>query len=151
MKMAVFTRNVFFIAFLLLISCSEEPVDDQVALETRTRSLNPKWFEGMLKHGSEGVRQIEAQVTNTLGWSATTGQVQPWVYKQITQTFVLDEAMRKRLSDLNPAASAKLANRLIEAHERNYWTPDEDLLEALQKAGEELEDRLEGLTAEAAA
>ena len=32
--MAVFTRNVFFIAFLLLISCSEEPVDDQVALET---------------------------------------------------------------------------------------------------------------------
>ncbi|MEQ8366190.1 MAG: cobaltochelatase subunit CobN, partial [Roseicyclus sp.] len=44
-------------------------LQEQVALETRSRSLNPKWFEGLLKHGHEGVRQIEAQVTNTLGWS----------------------------------------------------------------------------------
>ena len=48
---------------------------EQVALETRTRMLNPKWYEGMLKHGYEGVRQIEVHVTNTMGWSATTGQV----------------------------------------------------------------------------
>ena len=40
---------------------------EQVALETRTRILNPKWYEGMLKHGYEGVRQIEAHVTNTDG------------------------------------------------------------------------------------
>ena len=38
--------------------------------------LNPKWYEGMLKHGYEGVRQIETHVTNTMGWSATTGQVE---------------------------------------------------------------------------
>ena len=57
---------------------------EQVALETRTRMLNPKWYEGMLKHGYEGVRQIEAHVTNTMGWSATTGQVAPWVYQQLT-------------------------------------------------------------------
>ena len=63
---------------------------EQVALETRTRMLNPKWYEGMLQHGYEGVRQIEAHVTNTMGWSATTGQVAPWVYQQLTQTFVLD-------------------------------------------------------------
>ena len=50
-------------------------LSEQVALETRTRMLNPKWYEGMLKHGYEGVRHIEAHVTNTLGWSATTGQV----------------------------------------------------------------------------
>ena len=124
---------------------------DQVALETRTRTLNPKWFEGMLKHGYEGVRQIEAQVTNTLGWSATTGEVAPWVYKQITETFVLDAEMRKRLAELNPTASSKIANRLIEAHERNYWTPDAATLEALRRAGEELEDRLEGITAGAPA
>jgi magnesium chelatase subunit H len=58
-------------------------LQEQVALETRSRSLNPKWFEGLLKHGHEGVRQIEAQVTNTLGWSATTGQVEPWVYQRL--------------------------------------------------------------------
>jgi len=119
---------------------------EQVALETRTRMLNPKWYEGMLKHGYEGVRQIEVHVTNTMGWSATTGQVAPWVYQRMTETFVLDDEMRERLAALNPTASAKVANRLLEAHERNYWQPDEATLEALRRAGEELEDRLEGIT-----
>jgi magnesium chelatase subunit H len=126
-------------------------LSEQVALEARTRVLNPKWYEGMLKHGYEGVRQIEAHVTNAMGWSATTGQVAPWVYQQITQTFVLDPELRKRLADLNPAAAAKVANRLIEAHERNYWSPDEDVLAALRQAGEELEDRLEGVSMDVAA
>jgi magnesium chelatase subunit H len=56
-------------------------ISEQVALETRTRALNPKWYEALLAHGYEGVREIEAHVTNTLGWSATTGEVQPWVYE----------------------------------------------------------------------
>ncbi len=118
---------------------------EQVALETRTRMLNPKWYEGMLKHGYEGVRQIEVHITNTMGWSATTGQVQPWVYQQLTQTFMLDPQMRDRLAKLNPTASAKVANRLIEACERKFWNPDEKTLAALRQAGEELEDRLEGV------
>lgn len=120
-------------------------LSEQVSLETRTRMLNPKWYEGMLTHGYEGVRQIEQHVANTLGWSATTGQVESWVYDRISETFVLDGAMRERLAKLNPAASVKLANRLLEAHQRNYWQPDEETLEALRQASEELEDRLEGV------
>jgi magnesium chelatase subunit H len=120
-------------------------LSEQVALETRTRVLNPKWYEGMLKHGYEGVRQIESHVTNTMGWSATTGQVAPWVYQDLSDAFVLDDAMRERLAALNPVASAKVAHRLLEAHERNYWTPDDETLEALRKAGEELEDHVEGV------
>ncbi len=126
-------------------------LSEQVALETRTRALNPKWYEALLSHGYEGVRQIEAQVTNTMGWSATTGEVQPWVYQQLSQTFVLDPEMRDRISRLNPKASVAMANRLIEAHERNYWSPDAQTLEALRAAGDELEDRLEGLEMESAA
>ncbi len=118
---------------------------EQVALETRTRALNPKWYEALLEHGYEGVRMIEAQVTNTLGWSATTGEVPPWVYQQLTQTFILDPAMRERMAALNPKASAKVANRLLEAHERKYWSPDKSTLDALRQAGEDLEDRIEGI------
>ncbi|NRA98907.1 MAG: magnesium chelatase subunit H [Rhodobacteraceae bacterium] len=129
-------------------SAKVRTLKDQVALETRTRSLNPKWFEGMLNHGHEGVRQIEAQVTNTMGWSATTGSVEPWVYQRISETFVLDDEMRKRLAELNPQASSRMANRLLEAHDRNYWTPDDDTLAALQDAADELEDRVEGVAAE---
>jgi magnesium chelatase subunit H len=118
---------------------------EQVALETRTRALNPKWYDALLEHGYEGVRQIEAHVTNTLGWSATTGQVAPWVYRQITEVYIADAAMRERLAALNPAASARIANRLIEAHQRRYWAPDEEMLDLLRRASEELEDRFEGI------
>ncbi|MBI1170422.1 magnesium chelatase subunit H [bacterium] len=121
---------------------------DQIALESRSRTLNPKFYEGLLKHGAEGVRQIEAHVTNTMGWSATAEAVDPWVYQRLSETFVLDEAMRKRMAALNPQASARMANRLIEASERSYWTPDAATLAALQGAADELEDRLEGIAAE---
>jgi len=120
-------------------------LDEQVALETRTRMLNPKWYESILEHGYEGVRQIETHMTNTMGWSATTGQVQPWIYKQLSDTFMLDPAMRERLAKLNPTASARVANRLVEASQRNYWQPDAETLNALRLASEELEDRLEGV------
>jgi len=123
-------------------------LQDQIALETRARSLNPKFYEGLLKHGAEGVRQIEAQVTNTLGWSATTGQVEPWVYQRLSETFVLDDEMRERLASLNSAASSRMAQRLLEASDRNYWQPDAATLAALQAAADELEDRMEGVAAE---
>lgn len=121
---------------------------DQIALESRSRSLNPKFFEALLSHGAEGVRQIEAHVTNTMGWSATTQAVEPWVYQRLSETFVLDSAMRERMAAMNPEASMRMANRLLEASERNYWAPDAETLAALRGAADELEDRLEGIAAE---
>jgi magnesium chelatase subunit H len=126
-------------------------LSEQVSLETRTRALNPKWYEALLKHGYEGVREIDVHVTNTLGWSATTGEVSPWVYQKLAETYVLDDEMRDRLAALNPKASLKIANRLIEASDRKYWSPDAATLDALRRAGEDLEDRLEGVGVEMAA
>jgi magnesium chelatase subunit H len=124
---------------------------EQVALETHTRTLNPRWYEALLKHGHEGVRQIEAQVTATMGWSATTGKVPHWVYQKISETYVLDGAMRERLARLNPKASARMAGRLLEAHQRKFWTPDPATLAALQSASADIEDHLEGVSPSAAA
>jgi magnesium chelatase subunit H len=121
---------------------------EQIDLETRTRTLNPKWFEGMLRHGYEGVRHIEGHVTSAVGWSATTGAVSPWVYQRISETFVLDPAMRRRLAELNPRSSARVAGRLLEACERRLWEPDAETLAALRAASDDLEDRLEGIAAE---
>jgi magnesium chelatase subunit H len=121
---------------------------DQIALETRARTLNPKFYEALLEHKAEGVRQLEAHVTNTMGWSATTGTVEPWVYQRLSETFVLDAEMRRRLADLNPQASARMAGRLLEASDRNYWQPDAATLAALQDAADEIEDRVEGIAAE---
>ena len=73
------------------------------------------------------------------------------MYRQLATTFVLDDEMRERMAALNPTASARVANRLLEANERSYWSPDPALLEALRNAGAELEDRLEGLDSGVAA
>ncbi len=118
---------------------------EQVALETRTRMLNPKWHEAMLKHGYEGARLVAERVTTTMGWSATTGSVPGWVYRDIAATYVLDEAMRERLAALNPHAAAKMGARLLEAADRGFWAPSDEMLDALRDASAELDDRLEGI------
>ncbi len=122
-------------------------IGEQVDLETRTRMLNPVWYEGMLRSGFEGVRNIEASVTNTMGWSATTEGVSPWIYQKISETYVLDDDMRERLSALNPKSTARMANRLLEASDRNFWAPDAATLAALHAASDAIEDRLEGIAA----
>jgi magnesium chelatase subunit H len=83
----------------------------------------------MLKHGFRGVAEIENHVANTFGWSATADAVEPWIYTEISKTFVLDPIMFKRLSDLNPDSVRSLTNRLLEAHNRGYWNPDEEIVE----------------------
>src|SRR5688572_31792259 len=108
-------------------------LDETVRLETRAKTLNPKWYEGMLKHGFRGVAEIENHVANTFGWSATADAVDPWIYTEISKTYLLDPAMFERLMELNPYSTASLTKRLLEAHERGYWNPDEDVIEKLRE------------------
>jgi magnesium chelatase subunit H len=114
-------------------------LEETVRLETRTKTLNPKWYEGMLKHGFRGVAEIENHVTNTFGWSATADAVDPWIYTEISKTFLLDKEMFARLQELNPHSLASLAKRLLEAHERGYWNPDEQVLERLREIVSQVE------------
>ena len=116
-----------------------------VRLESRAKLLNPKWFEAMLVHGYEGVREIETRVCNTYGWSATTAAVEGWVYQGVADTFLLDDTLRDRMAQLNPHASAAIARRLLEANGRGFWDADESLIEALLQIYSDLEDRLEGV------
>jgi magnesium chelatase subunit H len=120
-------------------------LEETIRLESRTKTLNPKWYEGMLKHGFRGVAEIENHVLNTFGWSATADAVDPWIYTDIARTFLLDTAMFDRLRDLNRDSVASLMKRLLEAHDRGYWNPDEEVLEKLRELVSELEHRFEGV------
>ena len=99
----------------------------------------------MLRSGHEGVRAISSRVTNSMGWSATTGATPAWVYRDVAATFVVDETMRDRLAELNPHATLQMTGRLLEAHDRGYWQPDDATLDALRAASADLEDRIEGV------
>ncbi|NTU94184.1 MAG: magnesium chelatase subunit H [Chlorobiaceae bacterium] len=119
-------------------------LESMVALEARTKLLNPKWYDAMLEHGYEGVREIEAHLTNTYGWSATASAVKGWTYQQFSQTFLQDREMLERLASLNPHATMAMTGRLLEAHSRGFWKADEGTIEELQELYEELETRIEG-------
>lgn len=121
-------------------------LEETVRLETRTKTLNPKWFEGMLRHGFSGVAEIEHHVTNTFGWSATANAVDDWVYDEVAATFVLDEQMLERLRSLNPHSVRSLVGRLLEASGRGLWTADHSVVEQLRNVFAALEDKLEGVT-----
>lgn len=118
---------------------------ETVQLETRTKTLNPKWYEGMLKHGFRGVAEIENHVSNTFGWSATADAVDDWVYTEVAETFLFDATMLNRLRELNPDSAYSLVGRLLEAHGRGYWELDDQTLERLRKISRDLEDQLEGV------
>lgn len=120
-------------------------LEETVRLETRAKTLNPKWYEGMLKHGFRGVAEIENHVSNTFGWSATADAVDDWIYSEVANTFVFDEAMLERLRDLNPHSALSLVQRLLEANGRGYWDVDDGVLARLRDIGRELEDQLEGV------
>src|SRR5215216_6671202 len=120
-------------------------LEETIRLETRTKTLNPKWFEGMLRHGFRGVAEIEHHVTNTFGWSATADAVDDWVYSEVASTYVLDESMLERLRSLNPHSARTLVSRLLEASGRGYWSTDKAVLDRLQDVFAGLEDELEGV------
>lgn len=120
-------------------------LEETVRLETRAKTLNPKWYEGMLKHGFRGVAEIENHVSNTFGWSATADAVDDWIYSEVANTFLFDESMLDRLRDLNPHSAHSLVQRLLEANGRGYWVADESVIEQLREIGRSLEDQLEGV------
>jgi magnesium chelatase subunit H len=120
-------------------------LEETVRLETRTKTLNPKWFEGMLRHGFSGVAEIEHHVSNTFGWSATADAVDDWVYNEVAATFVLDKEMLERLQELNPESARTLVGRLLEASGRGFWSAEQTVLDRLKEIFASLEDKLEGI------
>ncbi|MEM6446340.1 MAG: magnesium chelatase subunit H [Cyanobacteria bacterium P01_D01_bin.123] len=134
-----------FIADTTTANAQVRTLDETVRLDTRTKLLNPKWYEGMLKHGYEGVREISKRLVNTSGWSATADAVDNWVYEDTNATFIEDEAMRDRLMNLNPHSFRKIVGTLLEVHGRGYWETSENNIERLQELYQEVEDRIEGI------
>jgi magnesium chelatase subunit H len=122
-----------------------QSLEQVLRVEYRTKLLNPKWYEGMLKHGHNGAAEIAHRFTYMLGWSATTDAVDNWVYDQAAATFVLDDAMRARLEAANPEAARNAVGRLLEANSRGLWQTDEATLDRLRELHADLEDQLEGV------
>ena len=120
-------------------------LSEPVRLDARTKLLNPKFYEGMLNSGYEGAREITKRLRNTMGWSATSGDVDNLVYEDANDVFIADPEMQKRLLDTNPNAFRDMITTFLEANGRGYWDTSEENIERLQELYQEVEDRIEGV------
>jgi magnesium chelatase subunit H len=134
-----------YIADTTTANAQVRTLSETVRLDARTKMLNPKWYEGMLSHGYEGVRELSKRLVNTMGWSATAGAVDNWVYEDVNTTFIDDPEMCKRLMDLNPNSFRKMVGTLLEVNGRGYWETSQENLDRLQQLYQEVEDRIEGV------
>ena len=135
-----------YIADTTTANAQVRSLSETIRLDSRTKLLNPKWYEGMLDSGYEGVREVAKRLNFTLGWSATSGSVDNFVYEEANETFINDPEMRKRLLDLNPNSFRRIVGTLLEVHGRGYWETSDDNIQLLQELYQEVEDRIEGVT-----
>ena len=80
-----------------------------------------------------------------MGWSATSGDVDNFVYEDANEIFIADDAMRERLMAANPNALRDMVTTFLEANGRGYWDTDDENIERLQEIYQEVEDKLEGV------
>lgn len=135
-----------YIADTTTANAQVRTLSETIRLDSRTKLLNPKWYEGMLNSGYEGVREVAKRLNFTLGWSATSGQVDNFVYEEANNTFINDPEMRQRLMELNPHSFRRIVGTLLEVNGRGYWETSDENIQQLQEIYQEIEDRIEGVT-----
>jgi cobaltochelatase CobN len=109
------------------LSRPEKPVvrtlEDEIGRVVRARVVNPKWIDGVMRHGYKGAFEIAATVDLMFAFAATTGAVKDHHFEAAYQAYVLDERVCDFLLEKNPAALAEMAARFAEAIDRRLWTP----------------------------
>ncbi len=98
-------------------------LDDEIARVVRSRVVNPKWIEGVKRHGYKGAFEIAATVDYMFAFAATTGAVKSHHFDLVYEAFLEDDATREFIEEHNAPALAEIAQRLEEAIERGLWQP----------------------------
>lgn len=118
------------------------PLAEALRIESRTRLLNPRWYEGMLAHGYQGVHEMAQRLDHLFGWQATSGAVDDWVFTGAARVI---QEQQERLQQLNPRALHRMAGRLLEAHERGMWDGPSTDVDAIRALRDGVEALMEGI------
>ncbi|MCZ4550698.1 cobaltochelatase subunit CobN [Gordonia rubripertincta] len=111
----------------------------------RARVVNPRWISAMQRHGYKGAFEMAATVDYLFGYDATTNVMADWMYEQLTESYVLDQANNDFMTKSNPWALHGIAERLLEAAQREMWAaPPPDMLDELRRVFLETEGDIEG-------
>ena len=116
---------------------------EELARVVRSRAVNPKWLEGIKRHGYKGAFEIAATVDYLFAFDATTGTVADHQYAMVADAYVHDDDTREFMRAHNPLALRSVGERLIEAMDRGLWAEPGDHRERIEAHLLALEHRLE--------
>ncbi|MBL4806822.1 MAG: cobaltochelatase subunit CobN [Rhodobacteraceae bacterium] len=113
----------------------ERPVirtlDEEMSRVIRSRVVNPKWIDGVKRHGYKGAFEMAATVDYMFAFAATTKAVKNHHFDLVHAAFLEDDDTRKFIENANPAALREMAERFQEAIDRGLWQPRSNSARAL--------------------
>ncbi len=120
-------------------------VEEELRFIFHSKVNNPRYADGLERHGYRGAMEISSLMDNLFGWSATSGAVDDWMYGCMVSSFLDREETREWMIDSNPFAVIRMLNRLFEAEARELWHPDDGTLERLKAYYLEAESAAEAM------
>ena len=96
---------------------------EEIARVVRARVVNPKWIDGVMRHGYKGAFEMAATVDYLFAFAATTNAVRDHQFDAVYDAYIEQHDVLEFLRTHNPAALAELSARLREALERGLWRP----------------------------
>lgn len=99
----------------------------------RSRAANPKWIEGVKRHGYKGAFEMAATVDFLFAFDATTELIDDHQYALLADAYLLDPSTRDFIREHNPDALRDMTERLLEAQQRGLWQEPGDYRQALEE------------------
>lgn len=117
---------------------------EEIARVYRSRVVNPKWIEGVMRHGYKGAFEMAATVDYLFAYDATARCVEDFMYQGIAETYLFDPNLQNFIQEKNPWALRDIAERLLEAHQRGLWpSANRETLEQLRELVHQAEGAIE--------
>jgi cobaltochelatase CobN len=112
-------------------------LEEEIARVMRSRVVNPKWINGVKRHGYKGAFEIAATVDYMFAFAATADAVKTHHFDLAFEAYIGDDDTRQFMVDNNREALKEMAQRFAEAISRGLWQPRRN----------DVHDRLKELTA----
>ncbi len=98
-------------------------LEEEISFVMRSRVVNPKWINGVMRHGYKGAFEIIASVDYMFAFAATTGAVKSHHFDLAFDAFIMNENVADFIKQNNRHGFEELKNKFNEAIRRGFWQP----------------------------
>ena len=98
-------------------------LEEEISRVVRSRVVNPKWINGVKRHGYKGAFEIAATLDYLFAFSATTGAVKSHHFDLTFESYLEDTETFNFIKENNEPALFEMAQKFKEALDRGLWIP----------------------------